>query len=214
MPQNLSISKIKKNLTLAISIYLLFISVNSKIPTTDQTHISTTPSPVSTSASALVQAGVSEQNQGFEAVVQNVVDGDTIKILFASSTLTTIRLIGIDTPETVDPRKPVQCFGKEASAKTKELLLGKKVRIELDSTQGTKDKYGRTLAYVYLESDASVKDELFFNKYMIEKGYAHEYTYDMPYKYQAEFKLAERAAREAGLGLWAPGVCVSRRISK
>ncbi len=213
MPQNITISKIKKILTLAISIYLLFISVNSKSPTTDQTHISTVPSPVSTSSSVLVQVGVPEQNQSFEAVVQNVVDGDTIKILFASSTLTTIRLIGIDTPETVDPRKPVQCFGKEASAKAKELLLGKKVRIELDSTQGTKDKYGRTLAYVYREADASAKGELFFNKYMIEQGYAHEYTYDMPYKYQAEFKLAERSARESGLGLWAPGVCVSKRIS-
>lgn len=103
----------------------------------------------------------------------------------------TIRLIGIDTPETVDPRKPVQCFGGEASNKAKELLSGKKVRIEKDSTQGDRDKYGRLLTYIYRE------DGLFFNKYMIEQGYAYEYTYDTPYKYQAEFKEAEKYARES-----------------
>ncbi len=132
--------------------------------------------------------------------VTEVVDGDTIKINIGGIT-TTLRLIGLDTPETLDPRKPVQCFGKEASNKAKELLSGKKVRIEKDSTQGELDKYGRTLAYVYRE------DNLFYNKYMIEQGYAHEYTYNTPYKYQADFKVAEKSARENQKGLWSPNTC-------
>jgi endonuclease YncB( thermonuclease family) len=132
--------------------------------------------------------------------VVEVVDGDTLKINISGKT-ETLRLIGLDTPETVDPRKPVQCFGREASNKAKELLSGKKVRIEKDSTQGELDKYGRTLAYVYRE------DGLFYNKYMIEQGYAHEYTYSTPYKYQAEFKAAEKSARENQRGLWSPNTC-------
>lgn len=132
--------------------------------------------------------------------VSTVVDGDTIKVNKDGSIIT-LRLIGLDTPETVDPRKPVQCFGKEASNKAKELLLGKKIRIESDSTQGTLDKYGRTLAYVYRE------DGLFYNKYMVEQGYAHEYTYNLPYKYQSEFKTAQKYAQANLLGLWAINTC-------
>lgn len=132
--------------------------------------------------------------------VSSVVDGDTIKVNI-EGTVTTLRLIGMDTPETVDPRKPVQCFGKEASNKAKELLTGKKVRVEKDSTQGDLDKYGRTLAYVYRE------DGLFYNKYMIEQGYAHEYTYSTPYKYQSEFKTAQKSAQTNLMGLWSPNTC-------
>lgn len=132
--------------------------------------------------------------------VVSVVDGDTIKINL-NGTTETLRLIGIDTPETVDPRKPVQCFGKEASNKAKELLSGQKVRIEKDSTQGDRDKYGRLLVYVWRE------DGLFFNEYMVKQGYAHEYTYDTPYKYQAQFKSDEIYARTNQLGLWSPDTC-------
>ena len=132
--------------------------------------------------------------------VTSVVDGDTIKVNI-NGTVETLRLIGMDTPETVDPRKPVQCFGKEASNKAKELLAGTKVRLEKDSTQGEFDKYGRTLAYVYRE------DGLFYNKHMIEQGYAHEYTYNTPYKYQVEFKEAQKSAQENQRGLWSPTTC-------
>lgn len=132
--------------------------------------------------------------------VTSVVDGDTIKVN-VNGTVETLRLIGMDTPETVDPRKPVQCFGKEASNKAKELLVGTKVRMEKDPTQGELDKYGRTLAYIYRE------DGLFYNKYMIEQGYAHEYTYNTPYKYQAEFKAAQKSAQENLRGLWSPTTC-------
>lgn len=132
--------------------------------------------------------------------VVSVVDGDTVK-LSIDGTTQTIRLIGLDTPETVDPRKPVQCFGKEASNKAKELLTGRSVRIEVDASQGTLDKYGRTLGYIFRD------DGLFYNKYMIEQGFAHEYTYNIPYKYQSEFKAAEKSARENQRGLWSPNTC-------
>jgi micrococcal nuclease len=132
--------------------------------------------------------------------VTSVVDGDTVKINMDGK-IETLRLIGLDTPETLDPRKLVQCFGKEASNKAKELLTGKKVRIETDPSQGSKDKYNRTLAYIYLE------DGLFYNKYMIEQGYAHEYTYNIPYKYQTEFKEAVKKAQESKIGLWSPNTC-------
>ncbi len=140
-----------------------------------------------------------EDQETYYAVIK-VVDGDTLAVNMNGKKVT-LRLIGIDTPETVDPRKPVECFGVEASNKAKELLTGKSVRIEQDSTQGELDKYDRLLAYVYLE------DGLFFNEYMIEEGYAYEYTYNTPYKYQAEFKEAELFARSAEKGLWAAGVC-------
>lgn len=132
--------------------------------------------------------------------IVEVVDGDTVK-LNINGTTETLRLIGLDTPETVDPRKPVQCFGKEASNKGKELLTGKKVRIEEDPTQGKRDKYNRLLAYIYTENG------VLYNKYMIEQGFAHEYTYNTAYKYQAEFKEAQRLAQQNQLGLWSPTTC-------
>ena len=110
-------------------------------------------------------------------------------------------MIGVDTPETVDSRKTAQCFGKEASNKTKEMLGGKNVRLESDSTQDDRDKYGRLLRYIFLEDGTN------YNKWLIENGYAHEYTYEIPYKFQAEFKAAERVSRGANRGLWAPSAC-------
>ncbi len=133
-------------------------------------------------------------------LVVSVVDGDTIKVNIGG-TVETLRLIGIDTPEVVDPREPVQCFGVEASNKAKELLSGKMVRLEADPTQGERDTYGRLLRYVFLSDGTN------FNKLMIEQGYAFEYTYNLPYKYQAEFKQAENYARTNKLGLWADNTC-------
>jgi len=133
--------------------------------------------------------------------VVEVVDGDTVKIR-RNGRVETLRLIGLDTPETRDPRRPVECFGREASARGKKLLGGQKVRIVMDRSQGTKDKYGRTLAYLYRQ------DGLFYNLDMIRAGYANEYTYqNNPYQYQKQFKAAERQAREAERGLWSPKTC-------
>ena len=144
-------------------------------------------------------ANLANTPEGYYTVVR-VVDGDTVVVNIDGED-ETLRLIGIDTPEVVDPRQPVQCFGKEASAKAKELLNGEYVRLEYDQTQGERDKYDRLLAYVYLE------DGTFFNKYMVEQGYAHEYTYVVPYEYQEEFQAAERGAEASERGLWAPETC-------
>jgi micrococcal nuclease len=132
-----------------------------------------------------------------------VVDGDTL-VIDMNGVGTTLRLIGLDTPETIDPRKPVQCFGKAASDKAKELLTGKRVSIEKDMSQGEVDKYGRLLAYIYLP------DGRLFNRYMIAEGYGHEYTYRLPYKYQKEFKAAEARARSEKKGLWADSACATQ----
>ena len=132
--------------------------------------------------------------------VLRVVDGDTIEVNINGKT-EKLRLIGLDTPETVDPRKPVECFGVEASNKAKELLQDKKVKLKNDISQGERDKYNRLLRYVYME------DGTLFNKLMIESGYGHEYTYVIPYEHQEEFMQAETYARENNLGLWNPDVC-------
>lgn len=137
--------------------------------------------------------------------VSKVIDGDTLVASINGKNIT-IRLIGIDTPETVDPRKTVQCFGKEASEKARQILSGSSVRLENDPSQGAFDKYGRTLAYVYVVAN-SKPEGILVNEYMIAEGYGHEYTYTIPYKYQEEFKAAEKHAREAKKGLWADDAC-------
>ncbi len=134
------------------------------------------------------------------APVVRVVDGDTVDVRLDGQ-VARLRLIGIDTPETVDPRKPVQCFGREASAKAHELLDGQTITVEADTTQDDVDRYGRLLRYIWLP------DGRLFNQEMIGQGYAFEYTYRVPYKYQAEFKQAEREAREQQRGLWSPQTC-------
>jgi micrococcal nuclease len=134
--------------------------------------------------------------------VLKVVDGDTVAIEMDGKSVT-VRLVGLNTPETVDPRTGVQCFGTEASNKAKMLLTGTHVSIEQDASQDTFDRYGRLLAYVYLS------DGTLFNEHMIAEGYGHEYTYNVPYKYQTQFKAAEKAARENKKGLWADDACKS-----
>lgn len=174
-------------------------------PTTTKTIVTSTSQAIKVKTTQPTKPTITpttQTNSQYEYYfVSNIVDGDTIKVNI-NGMVVTFRLIGMDTPETVDPRKLVQCFGKEASNKAKEILTGKKVRIEKDATQGELDKYGRTLAYIYRE------DNLFYNKYMIEQGYAHEYTYNSnPYKYQTEFKAAQKSAQENQRGLWSPDTC-------
>ncbi len=131
--------------------------------------------------------------------VERVVDGDTV-VLDMGGKSVTVRLIGLDTPEVVDPKKPVQCYGPEASKEAHAKLDGQVVRLETDPTQGQFDKYGRTLGYVFL-SDGADFDEL-----MIRQGFGREYTYKKAYRYQAEFKAAQLQAQVERLGLWS--VCL------
>jgi micrococcal nuclease len=117
-----------------------------------------------------------------------------------------VRLIGIDTPELVDPRKPVQCFAREASALAHQLLDGQPVTFRADPSQATRDRYGRLLGYLRL------RDGTFVNLELVARGYTFEYTYGPagPYRYQQEFREAQRRAREQGLGLWSPATCNGR----
>lgn len=141
-----------------------------------------------------------KQEEGYTLV--RAVDGDTLVILDSEMQEKKVRLIGINTPETVDPRRPVECFGKEASNFTKELVSksSKNVRLEFDDTQQKYDKYGRLLAYVYLVQKDGV--EIFLNRELIKQGYAHEYTYKLPYKLQSEFKKLQQEAKQEERGLW------------
>jgi len=130
--------------------------------------------------------------------VIRVVDGDTI-VVRLDGVKETIRIIGIDTPETVDPRKPVQAFGLEASAYTKKTPLGKSVRLEPDQGNAHirhRDRYGRLLACGWI-------GKVLFNEKIIRDGYARAYTkYPFRSDYMALFLRAETAATEKGRELW------------
>jgi micrococcal nuclease len=137
---------------------------------------------------------------GFSRVVK-VDDGDTIEVVVNGGS-ERIRLVGVDTPETVDPRRPVQCFGKEASKHTKQWLTGKAVKLVPDSVAGDRDKYHRLLRYVYLT------DGTLYNQELITDGFGHEYTFQgQRYDHQLEFKRAEADARQHQRGLWSPSAC-------
>jgi len=141
------------------------------------------------------------QSASLPATVINVVDGDTLDVQLDDGRTERIRQIGIDTPETVDPRTPVQCFGREASAHAHELLDGQSVAIELDPSQAERDIYGRMLAYVWLSNGSD------FGEAMIADGFAHEYTYNLPYAHIDAYKAAQAQAIASQAGLWSPATC-------
>jgi micrococcal nuclease len=129
--------------------------------------------------------------------VSTVFDGDTVVVLLGGREVT-IRLIGVDTPETARPDTPVQFYGPEASDFTRRSLLGKQVRLEFEAPGrpgGAIDKYGRTLAYIITNDGTN------FNLELVKLGYGRAYT-KYPFKYQRAFEEAEKAARKAGLGMW------------
>ena len=127
--------------------------------------------------------------------VDRVVDGDTVRIM-VNGVSESVRLIGINTPETVDPDRPVECYGPEASYRAHELLDGRKVWLESDTSQGERDAYGRLLGYIWIDGATM------FNETILREGLAFEYTYDAAYRYQSQFRAAERDAVAAGAGLW------------
>ena len=127
--------------------------------------------------------------------VVRVVDGDTIVV----SPNEKVRLIGVDTPETVHPKKAVECFGKDAKEFTRGAVEGKTIRLVLDEANKVrrhKDRYRRTLAYAILE------DGTMLNRELIRQGYAYAYS-RFPFRYLGEFRELERAARSQSIGLWA-----------
>lgn len=124
-----------------------------------------------------------------EAKVVRVIDGDTIEIEGGEK----VRYIGIDAPETVEPQKKVECFGQEATTKNKELVEGKTVRLEKDTTD--RDKYNRLLRYVYV-------DENLINAELVKLGFARAWAYPPDMQYQDQISEAEREAKKIQSGLW------------
>ncbi len=130
------------------------------------------------------------------ARVIDVLDGDTIVVDLGDGTTDTVRLLGVDTPETHHPTKPVQCFGPEAAAFTTEQLTGAVVHLEPDVE--TRDLYGRRLAYVLVDGER-------FNDVLLRRGYARLLVID-PNRAHARTMLGEELdARRHGRGLW--GAC-------
>ncbi|MDO8570261.1 MAG: thermonuclease family protein [Candidatus Daviesbacteria bacterium] len=171
---------------LTLSLGLLWLGWEAGKENTKQLIQSSDPTPT--------LEAVDPVNQETGVLVTKVVDGDTIEIQGGQK----IRYVGIDTPETVDPRRAVGCFGKEASKINKELVEGKVVILEKDITNV--DKYNRLLRYVYLkQSDGTL---LFVNDYLVREGYAKNYTYPPDVKFNEQFRQAEIEAREANKGLW------------
>lgn len=121
-------------------------------------------------------------------------DGDTISVDMNGKT-ERVRMIGVDTPETHDPRKAVECFGQAASAYTKRLIGAGAVRLEADSLSTNRDRYDRLLRYVYTSDNKLVEAEL------IRNGYAFAYV-SFPFSKLDEFRAYEKEAREANRGLW------------
>jgi micrococcal nuclease len=125
--------------------------------------------------------------------VVRVVDGDTLDILIEGEGVVRVRLIGVDAPESVDPSRPVECYGLAASRFVHRRLLGVRVGLEYDVER--LDRYGRTLAYLWVGGRL-------FNEELVREGYAQVLTVPPNVKYVERFVTAQRQARTAGRGLW------------
>lgn len=136
--------------------------------------------------------------------VSRVVDGDTIHVVRNGQDVK-VRLIGIDTPETVKPNAPVDCYGPQASQFASDVLDGRQVVLEYDPSQGMTDRYDRTLAYVWVKADRPGGELRLFNLDAVRGGFAREATYGEPYAWQSTFRLAEQRAQAEDRGMW--GAC-------
>jgi micrococcal nuclease len=130
-----------------------------------------------------------------DAAVVRVVDGDTIRVRLPSGAEERVRYIGVDTPESVKPGTPVQCFAEAASSFNRRLVEGRTVRLVSDAE--ARDRYGRLLAYVYRRPDG-----LFVNAELARRGYARPLTIPPDVRFAERFQALADAARRAGRGLW------------
>ena len=161
------------------------------------------PTPTRPAAATSPSPGVAvSPAPGVAARVARVVDGDTLKVTVSGRT-DTVRVIGLDTPESVKPGTPVECYALQASAKAKLLLpVGSAIRLQADPTQATRDRYGRLLAHVWLT------DGTLFAERMIRGGFGIHYVYEgVPSIYANRLAAAEVAARAALRGLWSLSTC-------
>lgn len=175
--------RIIKKRHLRLLVYLLFLLISALI-------VKYAPSEVKNEV----------QSQGQYKVIK-VDDGDTIDVEM-NGNIETVRFIGVDTPETKDPRKRVQCFGQKASQFTKDILVNSTVRLETDPQSTNRDRYDRLLRYVY-------KGDLLVNAEIIKTGYGFANT-GFPFEKMEEFKKLEDQAKKDNQGLW--GNCEVREL--
>jgi len=181
--------------TLGLGLFLLGLGVGKSLESPRNQTLG--EESVSQAPNASPEAIQQLENEGNLYKVLKVIDGDTVD-LEINGKKETVRLIGIDAPESRE------CFGSAATNKARELLGLKLVELEQDSSQGERDRYGRLLRYIFV-------DGINFQELMIREGYAKEYTYSKPYKYQTLFKNAQTEAQNQKRGLWADGACSSSK---
>ena len=173
-----------------ILLLILFLQVNLGLENLETTDV----------VNDILQASVNDRRMGILVIseqpekdfyfVKRVIDGDTIELENGQ----VVRYIGIDAPETVHPKKSIECFGKQSYEKNKELVEGKVVVMEKDVSKT--DKYGRLLRYVWMD------DDIFINDYLVREGYVKVWTYPPDIKYADQFLLSQGQARENQKGLW------------
>lgn len=173
---------------LAVGLALIGISVITGYLLPPDTEQKPTNIPLVTPAASPSSTPVAGHG-GILATVVSVVDGDTIKIEGGE----VVRYIGMNTPETVAPRRPVECYGKEASTKNKELVQGKTVELEKDISE--RDTFGRLLRYVWI-------GDVLLNEYLVREGFAQVSTYPPDVKYVERLLAAQRLAVEEKKGMW------------
>lgn len=202
--------KSKKTLSTTLASILALVIILSgagsdKINLASKNQSTKTHKSVSTSKADKKLPESLNKKEFLEAKVAKVVDGDTISVKI-SGRVYKVRMLGVDTPETVHPKKPVQYYGKEASNYTKKHLFGKTVFLQKDVRDT--DKYGRLLRYIWIEKPSSKnpsKNEVrtkMYNAILVKYGYARVYTYPPDVKYIPELRQLETYARENNLGLW------------
>ncbi|MVQ39773.1 thermonuclease family protein [Paenibacillus anseongensis] len=175
--------------SIALTVFIVTgCSQQTAVPT-----VVVSPSPSASTTPASVPA----DSKMIPAKIVRVVDGDTMKVSFQESGKVkeeTIRLLLVDTPESVAPDKPVQPFALEASKFAKDTLTDKDVRLELDVSE--RDKYGRLLCYLYI-------GDKMFNEMLLENGYARvAYIYPPNVKYVDKFREIQKAAQLKGVNIW------------
>ena len=181
--------------TLVTAVFLLILSRVSAAPTPP-------PAAANTSPPAPLLREERGESTSTNAIIVRAVDGDTLEATLNDGTAAKIRLLGVNTPESVDPRRPVECFGKEASKHMAELVAGKRVLLAADPQADEVDKYGRLLRNVFLEDGSDV------NAALIRDGYAYAYL-DFPLNKLRKIELArlQDEAKTAERGLWNPETC-------
>lgn len=188
----------QRQLTRAVACLLFIVMAAGCSSQSVETQATASTTPAAKKAAATKKPATAPRaNNRIDAKVVRVVDGDTMKVSFTDNGKVkeeTIRLLLVDTPESVDPEKPVQPFALDASNYAKTMLTGKDVQLELDVSE--RDKYGRLLCYLYI-------GDRMFNELLLENGYARvAYIYPPNVKYVDQFREIQKTAQQKALNIW------------